>query len=111
MEYEINITKALFPDHSCRDQDGDCVFCDNMNPDLIEKDLIAVPFDVPGYYDPNQEPNVVIKKIPGINKMEYVKTSVGWLWQTEVDGMIMWTDNILIEKVTWHPDPLCVKEH
>lgn len=40
-----------------------CVFCDSVNPEAAKHGLYAIPFDIPGVYDPNGEPNVIIIKL------------------------------------------------
>ncbi len=41
---------------------GRCVFCDSLNREVVGP-YRYVPFDVPGYYDPGDIPNVTIIKL------------------------------------------------
>ena len=46
------------------DKKGRCFFCQWNGPDgeMGKKGFEAIPFDVPGVYDPKGEPNVLIRK-------------------------------------------------
>lgn len=69
MRFESKVPDNWQELHKCHgklDDKGRCFFCQLNAPDgKAGKDgFEVIPFDVPGVYDPDGEPNILLRKAP-----------------------------------------------